>query len=331
MLFEKDILQALKYHIENKHRNSWDNAIIETSDYSSMSFFSEYETYGNFFLHFHKNNMKIVYWFNYASPNFINAKYPFWAKSLSSHSYLRPSVEPSMQSFEKISNIADILGGVKNIFEFGSRYGEDTCEFAKKYHDAIIYSFECNPEVLPICRKSIAEFPNIVLTEKAVSDEIGTVTFYSIDKEKTITTWQDGNQGASSLFKASGKYEVEQYVQKEITVKCTTLNAFVTEHKISSIDLLWMDVQGAELKALKGLGEKLNIVKCMNIEVEFMEIYSEQPLFEEIREFLESKFFKFLGFATKSKYSADAIFVNSEVINDSNREKIKIFSEKNLM
>jgi FkbM family methyltransferase len=325
MFFEKSILRELKNFIENKHKISWDNAIIKTADYSSKSFFSEYETYGHFFLHFHRNNMRIVYWFNYSDSNFARTKHPFWAKSFSSHTYLRPQIEPSMQCLYKISKIVNILlgEGMKNIFEFGSRYGEDTCEFAKKYPEAIVYAFECNPEVLPICRKAVSEFSNIVLTERAVSDEIGTVTFYPIDKEKTVTTWADGNQGASSLFKSSGKYKIEQYVQKEITVESTTLNAFVSEYGISSIDLLWMDVQGAELKVLKGLGKKLNIVKVMNIEVEFMEIYKGQPLFDEIRKFLESNAFEFLEFSSKGKYSGDAIFVNSEILNSLNKNEIR--------
>jgi len=207
-------------------------------------------------------------------------------------------------------------------------------EFAKKYPNATIYSFECNPEILPICKQNVAKMKNIILTEKAVSDEIGIVTFYPIDKEKTVTTWVDGNQGASSLFKVSGKYEIEQYAQKEIKVECTTLEAFITEREISSIDLLWMDVQGAELKALKGLGEKLHIIKVMNIEVEFMEIYSGQPLFEEILRFLENKSFKFVGFSHKGEYSADAVFINEKILdslNEKEKKKLKKISKDNLI
>jgi FkbM family methyltransferase len=104
--------------------------------------------------------------------------------------------------------VDQIIGhrNVKIVFEFGSRYGKDTIEFAKKYPKATIYGFECNTETLPKCKENTAQFPNIVLTEKAVSDVDGTLSFWPIDKEKTETTWEDGNQGASSLLKASGKY-----------------------------------------------------------------------------------------------------------------------------
>jgi len=156
MLFEKAILKELKSYIENKHKVSWDNAIIETADYSSTSFFSEYETYGNFFLHFHKNNVKRIYWFNYASSNFINAEeYPFWAKSLSSHAYLRPNVEPSLRVLEKVSKVADILGiryggEVKNIFEFSTKGKHST--------DAVFVNCETLNSLSSYERKSLEEF-----------------------------------------------------------------------------------------------------------------------------------------------------------------------------
>ena len=43
---------------------------------------------------------------------------------------------------------------VEVIFEFGSRYGEDTIEFAKIYPQSKIYAFECNPNTLAICKKN---------------------------------------------------------------------------------------------------------------------------------------------------------------------------------
>lgn len=225
-------------------------------------------------------------------------------------------IEPSFFSFEKFVKLSDIIigkGKVKTILEFGSRYGEDTVEFAKRFPQATVYTFECNPNSLEECKNNISEYPNIILTEKAVSDENGTVTFFAIDKENTITTWEDGNQGASSLLKASGKYEVEQYAQKEVTVEATTLHSFIQHNRLDNIDLLWMDIQGAELKALKGLKEKISIVKLLHVEVEFMEIYSGQPLFEDIKDFFTQNGFLFLGFTCKSEYSADAVFVNSSV------------------
>ncbi len=240
-------------------------------------------------------------------------------------------IKPSYSTFQKFIEIANLLienEKVTTIFEFGARYGEDTVEFAKKYPHATVYTFECNPNSLPECKERVSKYSNIILTEKAVTDENGIISFYAIDKENTITTWEDGNQGASSLLKASGKYEVEQYAQKEVFVEGITLNTFIQENNIPNIDLLWMDIQGAELKALQGLKDKISFVKLIHIEVEFMEIYTNQPLFQDIKIFFDLNGFIFLGFTSKGLYSADAVFVNSNFYKKNYKKKIETILNK---
>ena len=84
----------------------------------------------------------------------------------------------------------------------------------------------------------------------------------------------------------------------------------MVENNISVIDLIWMDIQGAELMALKGLGERIKDVNIIHSEVEFFEIYKNQPLFIEIKKYLNKRGF-LLGFFTSfGKYSGDAVFIN---------------------
>jgi FkbM family methyltransferase len=203
---------------------------------------------------------------------------------------------------------------VEVIFEFGSRYGEDTIEFAKIYPQSKIYAFECNPNTLAICKKNTEKYLNIKLIEKAVGDIDGTIKFYPINPAKTITTWEDGNQGASSLFKASGKYPIENYVQDEVDVPIVKLSTIMKEYSLSHIDILWMDIQGAELLALRGLENQLDNVHFIHTEVEFMEIYDSQPLFTEIKNYLLCYDFFFYGFTNKSEFSGDAVFINKKIV-----------------
>lgn len=228
------------------------------------------------------------------------------------------TAKPSYNTFRKICRIGEEILGYNNItviFEYGSRYGEDTIEFAKRYPNAKIYGFECNETTIPLCKKNTELYPNILLTEKAVSNHDGAITFYPIDKGKTITTWEDGNQGASSLLKASGKYKVESYVQKETTVQGVTLKTFMDEHSISHIDIMWMDIQGAELMAFEGLKDRIKDVKIIQCEVEKIEIYKNQPLYDTIKEFLLMNGFCFMGYSANGDYSADAVFVRKDLVN----------------
>jgi hypothetical protein len=60
----------------------------------------------------------------------------------------------------------------------------------------------------------------------------------------------------------------------------------------------------------------------MHIEVEFMEIYSGQPLFKEVKKYLVKNNFVFIGFTSKGKFSADAVFINKTLYDKSKHGKL---------
>jgi FkbM family methyltransferase len=215
----------------------------------------------------------------------------------------------------KLLNTSCPEARLKQFLNLAHDMEKDTELFAKRYPFARVFAFECNPNTVKFCKDKLAAYSNVVLTEKAVSKTDGKVSFFNIDKATTVTTWEDGNQGASSLLLASGKYPVEHYAQQEIVVDSVSLKSFLEQNDIKGVDLMWIDIQGAELLALEGLGEKINHVGIFHIEVEFFEIYTDQPLFSQVRSFFKAHGFQLLGFTALSRYSGDAVFVNPRLIN----------------
>ena len=130
------------------------------------------------------------------------------------------------------------------IFDIGSRDCLQSIEFYNNFPNAKIYAFECNPNTLDICKKNIEPYSDrITLIEGAVCDYNGNITFYPINQQKTITTWKDGNPGASSIFKSNGEYTAETYVQDEIITSCHRLDSIMDKYGISNVDIMWMDLQ----------------------------------------------------------------------------------------
>ena len=197
---------------------------------------------------------------------------------------------------------------VRWIVEVGARDCRETLGFGELFPSASIAAFECNPDTLPACRAAVAGRQNIRLVEKAVSERPGQLAFYPVDPAI--------NAGASSLYEATGSYQLEQYPQRRIEVEAVTLESFMAAEAIPRIDLLWMDIQGAELAALHGLGARIADVALIHAEVEFEEIYRGQPLFPEVHAFLESRGFRFLGFTIYARHSADAVFANREAFGE---------------
>src|SRR5262249_41488526 len=159
-------------------------------------------------------------------------------------------------------------------------------ELSELFPRANVVAVECNEATLGRCRQNIAGHPRIRLVDKAINSFTGHCAFYPIDPTRTVTTWADGNPGASSLFVATGDYPVEKYIQNETEVECTRLDDLCQELGIEVIDLIWMDLQGAELIALQSAGRLLEKVRYIYTEVSHRPIYQGQCLFDDIDSFL---------------------------------------------
>ncbi len=64
MIINQEILQEMKDLIEKQHNKKWYEAIIDVTDKSIQSGFSEFETYGNFMFNKYRSKMIMEYWYN---------------------------------------------------------------------------------------------------------------------------------------------------------------------------------------------------------------------------------------------------------------------------
>ena len=163
---------------------------------------------------------------------------------------------------------------VKTIFEIGANNLEDTKIFNKYFQNAKIYAFE------PRFKKPMVIGENVKVYNMALSDKIESNSPFFV-----IEGWE----GASSLLmpkKEKGvPWTLEKKVKK-IEVDVTTANSFGKQNNIDSIDLVWMDVQGNELRVLKGMTDYLPNIKMIQTEAGVREYYENHTLFHEIKDFL---------------------------------------------
>lgn len=187
---------------------------------------------------------------------------------------------------------------IRTIVECGSRDCLDAIALNKFYKPRKIYSFECNPESIPVCERNIKRIPNIVLIPKAVCDVDGDVSFYATDMENSV----DRNIGASSLL-IHHERNKNGFVQKKELVRGIRLDTFMHSLQISQIDLLCMDLQGAEYIAIQGLGERIRDVRYIISEVALNRSYIGEMNFGDFTRFLKEK-----GFELKIRIGADALY-----------------------
>jgi FkbM family methyltransferase len=83
------------------------------------------------------------------------------------------------------------------------------------------------------------------------------------------------------------------YPVKTSTWSLTSIDRWSSEHGISDIDFMKLNVQGAELEILKGCGPVLDSVIGLMVEVSFVESYRNRPFFADIDAFLRARHFSF--------------------------------------
>ena len=146
------------------------------------------------------------------------------------------------------------------ILEIGSKDCQEALTFTKLFPNAHIVSFECNPKLLPQCRTNAAKSNNITLIEKCVTDNTDDNLFYL---PKNL-------DGTASLHQPNFLYDT-------VNVDTIRMDQFLTNQ---TIDLLWIDVQGAESKVLNSFGSKLNQVNTIYCEVDVSPIRYQHSSYE---------------------------------------------------
>jgi len=141
------------------------------------------------------------------------------------------------------------INNIKNIFEVGSRYGDETKMLKIAFPNSEIFSFECNPKTIDVCKKNLANIEGVHFYSFGLGEKEQILPFYSYTKN---------NDGASSFLKRID-FNTTQEQTGFISVK--RLDHFVRNKGIENIDILCMDVQGYELNVLKGAG---NFIKNIN-------------------------------------------------------------------
>ena len=207
---------------------------------------------------------------------------------------------------KKIENKID-LEKVNHVLDIGSRDACQSLELSDWFPNSKIHCFEPVPETASWCEKNIQHRENILFYKKAIGSIDGEVTFHKV---------VNGNIGASSLYRVNNEHHhARTWAQEEIAVQCIRGDSFLQENDISQIDLIWMDVQGAEIEVLDSFGDNLKNIKAIHSEVGLGKIYEKSTLKNELISFMEGK-----GFVVECCLSndlgieEDIVFINKKFL-----------------
>ena len=180
-----------------------------------------------------------------------------------------------------------------SILEVGSRDALDAI-FLSDHFDCPVIAFEPNPSSFDLCKENISNRKNsrIQVRDEALSDENGIIEFGVVSEEVY------DNIGASSMFeidfinipKSDPDYN-HNSIQTKVKVKAARFDCL----NLKAPELLVMDCEGAELKALTGFGGQLSAVRFVVLEVSQVSIGKGACTFKEVNSFLKKNSFVLIG------------------------------------
>lgn len=195
------------------------------------------------------------------------------------------------------------------VFDVGANIGDVSLLYRKLYPEATVYAFEPLPSTAAVLRKRTNDGVKVV--EIALSDHAGEAFLHS-----------NKSPGTNSLFRPTREapllYEPNIYDEVgQVAVPLTTIDDFCEANGIGKVDILKMDIQGAELLTLNGAERMLLSMSLIYTEVFFAAVYEGQAWFGDIFRFLTDR-----GFGFHSIYGpyyapdgrlvhADTLFVRS--------------------
>ncbi|MCK9282344.1 MAG: FkbM family methyltransferase [Melioribacteraceae bacterium] len=167
-----------------------------------------------------------------------NDSLPFFLKDKLDFDVLLDSVYDDQYSLIDIEGNVN-KNNIKVVFDLGANIGTATLKFYQKFPNATIYCFEPDPYNFERLSKNISlldKKDRIKLYNYAVSDsDNGKVSFYRAKS----------NHWSSSLKK-------RDCTEEEVLVETITLDTFCINNTINKIDVVKMDIEGAESEAMKG-------------------------------------------------------------------------------
>ena len=176
---------------------------------------------------------------------------------------------------------------IKGIIHCGAHTGEEYPIYQKLGIKKVLW-IEANEDLIPGLEKRIKNDNHFILNTAISDKEHGEVFFYYANQTQSSSLYNLG------LNKQQRKGLEVSKIKK---IETTTLD-YLFEHHISlsanDYNLINLDIQGGELKALRGFKNGLKNIDYIYCEAHKKETYEQVPQLEDLLNFLKPLGFEFI-------------------------------------
>jgi hypothetical protein len=175
------------------------------------------------------------------------------------------------------------------IIEAGTSEGGDTIFFSEIVTEGKVFAFEPVFNLYNTALKSIENRHNVNLYNLALSNKNESSVLYISDRFGS--DW-----GSSSLYKPKDVLTFHPQItfNNEQKIQSVNLDDFFKDKSINLIDLMWLDLQGAEPLVLRAAPTILSKTKYLYTEVSLIEMYEGIETYDTYKQFLINSGFEIL-------------------------------------
>ena len=168
----------------------------------------------------------------------------------------------------------------KSVLHIGAHLAEESEMYQSAGWNEVLW-IEANPALMTDLRKKVEPLGQRVI-EAAI--------WHTTGDELKLKVASNGQSSSLLEFNTHSALYPQIVVEKEITMKTQRLDSILKE--TGAPDFCNLDIQGAELSAIKGFGEFINHLNVIYTEVNKIELYSGCAMVSEIDKFLNKAGFK---------------------------------------
>lgn len=170
------------------------------------------------------------------------------------------------------------------VIEAGAFKGQDSIAISKFWPGGRVHAFEPVPELYQALVLATESHPTITCYPVALGQVTGPVKLHIAKRANNLNEITQ----ASCVLQPAARLGVSPFVYPEvIEVASVTLDNWAKRSNVSNVDFVWLDIQGLELAVLQHAMLLLPMVKVIYCEVHFIAAYVGQPLYEDVKSWVE--------------------------------------------